>query len=99
VNGASQEVAVGRQRRIEAKGPQIRALFDRLARDTRIRAARVMFFDVVDDGVDGKAGSDFPGIVTAHPVGDHTETEILANREAVLVGRPNAAFVSESVSA
>ena len=58
-----------------------------------------MLFDVVDDRVDGKAGSDFAGIVTAHPVGDHAETEILANREAVFVGWPNAAFVGESVSA
>jgi hypothetical protein len=58
-----------------------------------------LLFDVVDNGVDGKASSDFTGVVTAHPVGDHTETEILANREAVFVGRPDAAFISESVSA
>jgi hypothetical protein len=64
-----------------------------------IRAARVVFSDVVDDGVDRKAGSDFPGVVTAHPVGDHAKPEVLANREAIFVGRPNAAFVSESVSA
>jgi hypothetical protein len=58
-----------------------------------------MLLDVVDDRVDGKAGSNLAGVVTAHSVGDDTETEILANREAVFVGRPDAAFISESVSA
>ena len=58
-----------------------------------------MFFDEVDDGVDGEARGDFAGVVTAHAVGDHAEPELLANREAVFVGWPDAAFVSESVSA
>ena len=41
----------------------------------------------------GEARGDFAGVVAAHAVGNHTEPEPLLNREAVFVGRPDAAFV------
>jgi hypothetical protein len=50
--------------------------------------------DVVDDRVDREARGDLAGVVAAHAVGDHAEPELLLNREAVFVGRPDAAFVS-----
>jgi hypothetical protein len=48
--------------------------------------------------LDGKTSGDFAGVMTAHAVGDHAEPELLINREAVFVGRPDAAFVGYSVS-
>ena len=47
-----------------------------------------------DHRVDGEARGDFAGVMTAHAVGDHAEPELLVNREAVFVGRPDAALIA-----
>jgi hypothetical protein len=60
--------------------------------------ARAAIPHELDDGIDRQARGDFAGVVAAHAVGDHAEPQLLLNREAVFVGRPDAALVSESVS-
>src|SRR5438876_5116424 len=55
------------------------------------------FADEFDDGVDREPRGDLAGVMSAHPVSDHAESQLFPNREAVFVGGPDPALIGEPV--